>query len=289
MAVNFAPKTTIPDTPVPLVTWYKQWNAERILFFVVIAVFLVYGTFRAFENNFYSTTRVYEMATAAAQAAGSSVRSSTLFANGVVPHYLSPFYSPPIQNWFNLPFNLSPALFLLAFPGSFRFTCYFCRRTYYRAIGSPPGCAAREVLARSNYSGEREFPLYLQNLHRYTLYFIMVFVAFHWLHFFEGFMFSDNGRTRLGIGIGTLVIALDTIALSGYVASCHSFRHLIGGVVDRFSTETFRHKLWQKVSWLNQRHGFFVWFSLISVGLADVYIRFVCTGALPDAHILLMP
>ena len=129
MAVNITPRSSSEQSRTPLVTWYKQWNAERVLFFVVIGLFLVYGTFRAFENNFYSTMRVFE----------SAARPAGLFANGIVPHYLSPFYSPPIQDWFNLPFNLSPALFLLAFPGSFRFSCYFCRRTYYRAFGSPPG------------------------------------------------------------------------------------------------------------------------------------------------------
>jgi hypothetical protein len=280
MAVNFAPRASEGAARVPFVAWYKQWNAERIAFLLTIGVFLIYGTFRAFENNFYSTVRMYE----------SVARPAGLFANGVVPHYLSPFYSPPIQDWIALPFALSPALFLLAFPGSFRLTCYFCRRTYYRAIfGSPPGCAAREVMQRSNYSGETRLPLSLQNLHRYTLYFILIFVAFHWLHFVEAFAFADqaSGRTRLGIGVGTLVIALDTFALTAYVVSCHSFRHLIGGIMNRFSANPTRFKFWQKISWLNERHGLFFWVSLISVGLADVYIRLVSAGIISDLHVLL--
>jgi len=41
-------------------------------------------------------------------------------------------------NWF----RLSPALLILIFPLGFRFTCYYYRRSYYRAFWwSPPACA----------------------------------------------------------------------------------------------------------------------------------------------------
>lgn len=271
MSIHTSPVPDRRTSVVPMVSWQSAWGTERILVLLALGVFLIYGTFRAFENNLYDTTRV-----------------TTAFANGVVPHYLSPFYSPPIQNWFSLPFGLSAALFLLIFPGSFRFTCYFCRRTYYRAIfGTPPACAAREVLQRSRYTGEREFPWTLQNLHRYTLYFILIFVAFHWIHLFEALRFRDaTGATRFGIGVGTLVFGLDTIFLSLYVFSCHSFRHLIGGILDRFSASPLRHRLWVGVSHLNERHGLYFWLSLITVGLADFYVRSVCAGWITDLHVL---
>ena len=77
--------------------------------------------------------------------------------------YLSPFYSPlifikegvaggaPLAHawigtwpaWWPSFLPASPAFFILAFPGSFRFTCYYYRKAYYRAFtGTPPACAA---------------------------------------------------------------------------------------------------------------------------------------------------
>jgi hypothetical protein len=35
--------------------------------------------------------------------------------------------------------------------------------------------------------------------------------------------------THFGIGLGTLVLALNSTLLTLYTLSCHSFRHLIGG------------------------------------------------------------
>src|SRR5687767_12292534 len=84
------------------IRWQSAWSAERILVLLTFAAFIVYGAFRALENSLYDTTRM-----------------TATFAGQVMPHYLSPFYSPPIQNWIDLPFGLSASLFLLAFPGSF--------------------------------------------------------------------------------------------------------------------------------------------------------------------------
>ena len=49
--------------------------------------------------------------------------------------------------------------------------------------------------------------------------------------------FTDAaGQTTFGIGVGTLVLAANIVLLSGYTLGCHSFRHLVGGVLDQFST-----------------------------------------------------
>ena len=267
MSVNTAPRPNDAlDSVVPVPKWQSAWNRERIHTLLVLGVFLLWGTYRAFENNFFETTRM----------------AATTFADGIVPHYLSPFYSPPLHDIPGWPAVLSPALFLLAFPGSFRFSCYFCRRTYYRAIfGTPPACAARDVMKRATkYTGEKEFPLALNNLHRYTLYAIFVFVIFHWIHLVQAFNFGGH----FGVGVGTLIFGLDTVMLTLYVTSCHSFRHLVGGIVNKFSNAPGRHALWEKVTALNENHGLFFWLSLYSVGLADLYVRFVCTGAIQDLH-----
>ncbi|MDP6877510.1 MAG: hypothetical protein QGI18_02840, partial [Candidatus Marinimicrobia bacterium] len=88
--------------------------------------------------------------------------------------YLSPFYSPlifinPIANgaapmdhswfgswpewWPNL-IPASPAILILAGPLSFRMTCYYYRKFYYRAyFMSPPGCSVKGI-RNKKYKGE---------------------------------------------------------------------------------------------------------------------------------------
>jgi hypothetical protein len=39
------------------------------------------------------------------------------------------------------------------------------------------------------------------------------------------------------------------------------------------------------VSRLNERHGLFAWFSLVSVGLADLYVRAVACGSIRDVRL----
>lgn len=280
MAVSSTPRPG-GSKAIPEMQRQDTWWVEPVLVVTALVIFIIYGLFRAFENNYYDTVRMAE-----AQAG--------MFGQ-YTPHYLSPFYSPPIQDWYQsltggklLPF--SPSLLLLAFPGSFRMTCYFARRSYYRAFfWDPPACAVREIAQarRKNYTGERDFPFNLQNLHRYALYAIFVVVAFHWAHLIQALFFTDTaGKTHFGIGVGTLVIAVDTVMLSLYVFSCHSFRHLVGGVLNWFSSNKARYKVWMTVSALNARHGLFFWISLVTVGLADVYIRFVCHGNIPDLHLV---
>ena len=277
MAVNATQRSPLKTAALPAMERRDTWWIEPVLVVVSLVTFLIYGLWRAWENTFYDTLRMAEHLGAAH------------FAGGIVPHYLSPFYSPPIQDWFGSRLPLSAAFFLLAFPGSFRATCYFARRSYYRAFfWDPPACAVREIVQarRGTYTGEREFPMTVQNLHRYALYAIFVFVVFHWMHLGQAFFFDVNGKSHFGIGVGTLVFGLDTVLLSLYVASCHSFRHVVGGILNRFSPSQGRWAAWSRVSALNARHGLFFWLRLLSVGLADIYVRFVCSGAIPDFHIV---
>ena len=43
--------------------------------------------------------------------------------------------------------------------------------------------------------------------------------------------FTDaaTGGTTFGIGVGTLVLAVNAVLLGGYTFGCHSLRHLVGG------------------------------------------------------------
>ncbi len=229
------------------------WWVEILPVIVVLGGFGVYATLRAFEGKFYEWGP-----------------------------YLSPFYSPLIDaqhHWW----KLSPALLILAGPLGFRATCYYYRKAYYRAFFlDPPACAVGE--ARHSYCGETTFPFILQNVHRYFLYLAIIFLGFLWKDAIQAFFFDG----RFGIGVGTLVLLVNICLLTTYTLSCHSLRHLAGGKLDCFSCTTFgkpRYKAWRGITALNERHMLFAWLSLFSVGLADLYVRLVSSGAIQDARL----
>jgi hypothetical protein len=218
--------------------------------------------------------------------------------------YLSPFYSPtlftdlsvpgaaPVEHaWFGVwpdwlraiwpPFlPTSPAVLILAGPLSFRATCYYYRKFYYRAYFlSPPACAVG-ALPRGDYRGET-FLLIFQNLHRFTLY---IAIAYIFVLSYDAYLaFWREGH--FGIGVGTLVLLINPILLGTYTFGCHSFRHLVGGQLDCFSCDAqsnTRHGIWKGVSWLNARHMRFAWLSLFWVAFTDLYVRLVAMGAITD-------
>jgi hypothetical protein len=261
--------------PLPTGVRTDRWWIEPALVVATLGAFSVYAIWRALEGNYYDGVQALQHG--AAQA----------------PAYLSPFYSPPIHEWFpdfRARFFISPAFFVLVFPLSFRATCYYCRRSYYRAFfWDPPACSMPEpgMPRRKAYTGENAWPFLLQNLHRYALYAILVVVAFHYRHLYDAcFMVDAGGVRHVGIGLGTLVMALDTVLLSLYVFSCHSWRHLIGGGLNRLSSAPVRLSIWRAVSALNARHGLYFWLSLITVGLADLYVRLVASGMFVDPRII---
>ena len=230
------------------------WWVEGIPVVVVLSMFGAYATYRAFEGSYYEWGP-----------------------------YLSPFYSPlidPHHHWW----PLSPALLILGGPLGFRATCYYYRKAYYRAFFmDPPACAVEEGSGR-RYRGETAFPFILQNLHRYFLYLALIFIVFLWHDAIQGFLFPNG----FGVGVGSLVILANVILLTLYTFSCHSLRHLIGGKLDCFSCEVLgqqRHKAWLGLSFLNERHMLFAWMSLVSVGLADFYVRCVASGLITDLRL----
>jgi hypothetical protein len=232
---------------------HDAWWVEILPVIVVLGGFGIYATLRAFEGKFYEWGP-----------------------------YLSPFYSPLIDaqhHWW----KLSPALLILAGPLGFRATCYYYRKAYYRAFFlDPPACAVGE--ARHSYRGETAFPFILQNVHRYFLYLAIIFLGFLWKDAIQAFFFDG----KFGIGVGTLVLLVNICLLTTYTLSCHSLRHLAGGKLDCFSCATFgkpRYKAWRGITALNERHMLFAWLSLFSVGLADLYVRLVSSGAIQDARL----
>jgi hypothetical protein len=223
----------------------------------VLGGFIAYATWRTFEGSAYE----YEA-------------------------YLSPFYSPLFDvEWahrWGLGF-FTPAMLILPGPLSFRFTCYYYRKAYYRAFAwDPPACAVGER-APHRYNGEANLLLF-QNLHRYAMYVAVLFLFILWKDVVVAVVGWKDG---VHVGVGTLVMLVNVLLLSGYTFGCHSFRHMIGGGVNSYSTAALgaaRHGLWKLVTSLNERHMAFAWMSLFSVALTDLYIRTVASGGITDVR-----
>jgi hypothetical protein len=198
-------------------------------------------------------------------------------------------------------FDISPALLILPFPLLFRLTCYYYRKSVYRSyLADPFACAISEPkpLDRARYrkyTGERVFPLIAMNFHRYAFYTAVVFIVLLWIDTIRAFFFTMNaqgqsyadGAAHLGVGVGTLVFLINICLLTAYTFSCHSWRHLIGGGVDCYSCSALnrtKYGLWQKISYLNERHGLWALTSMVSVGLTDVYVWLVASGRLTDVR-----
>jgi hypothetical protein len=248
------------------------WWAQPLVTFTVLAAFVVYATWAALQGSHYE-----------------------------YGPYLSPFYSPLLfgpgpHSWFGdlarpawwpsvIPF--SAAILILWAPGGFRFTCYYYRGAYYKAFwADPPSCAVGEP--RKSYLGENSFPLILQNVHRYFLYLALLFLIVLWRDVWEALWFVDpaTGAESFGIGMGTLALAANSTLLTGYTLGCHSFRHLIGGRLDRFSKHPTQLKLYDTACRFNCHHSTWAWASLFSVALADLYVRLCSMGVITDWRII---
>ena len=245
------------------------WWVAPLLTFIGLGSFVVYSTWAAFQGQHYS------------------------FGN-----YLSPFYSPeifgnsphamfgPPPSWLPSWLPFSPALLILWAPGGFRFTCYYYRGAYYKAMWADPiACAVGEP--RKGYRGENWFPLIIQNIHRYFLYLAIFFLFFLAYDAWRALWFvGADGKEHLGLGIGTIVLTANVFCLGFYTLSCHSLRHLIGGVYDVLSNKPIRKKAYGCVSSLNKRHMLFAWISLFVVGFSDIYVRLCSMGIWSDIRIL---
>ena len=172
-------------------------------------------------------------------------------------------------------------------PLGFRATCFYYRKAYYRFyFADPPGCAVGEPQAHKRYAMENAFPFILQNVHRYFLYLAFIPLFFLWLDLVPAFYHGGQPR----IGLGGVVFLVNVILLTGYSLSCHSLRHILGGRLDCFSCSRrtkVRYSLWQRATTLNRRHMSWAWASLISVTLADVYVRALALGIITDPAIRL--
>lgn len=241
------------------------WTTPAVVSAVFLS-FVVYATWAAFQGNHYHYMKDGR-------------------------DYLSPFYSPelwgdPEHAWFGgkpawWPWFVTPALLILPFPGLFRFTCYYYRGAYYKAVWlDPPTCAVGEP--RKSYWGENSLPLIMQNVHRYFMYIALLFLIVLAWDAIKAFRFADG----FGIGVGSLVLTLNVILLGGYTLGCHSLRHIVGGHVDQLTKAPLRQKAHDCVTCFNRKHMQWAWCSLIWVAFSDVYVRLCSMGIWSDWRIL---
>ncbi|MES2125326.1 MAG: succinate dehydrogenase [Gemmatimonadota bacterium] len=244
------------------------WWIQPLITFLILSAFVVYATWAAFQGKYYHY--------------GS---------------YISPFYSPelfgesphalfgPQPAWWPGWMPFSPALLILWMPGGFRFTCYYYRGAYYKAFWADPvNCAVGEP--RNSYLGEHSFPLILQNVHRFFLFLALPFLVFLSVDVYQALWFTAaDGSREFGVGVGTLVLLANLILLSGYTLGCHSFRHAVGGLLDRISERPVRKALYDCSSCLNRGHMKWAWCSLVMVAFADLYVRLCAMGIWHDVRL----
>jgi hypothetical protein len=245
------------------------WWIHPLLVVIGLSTFIVYSTWAAFQGKDY------------------------FFGN-----YVSPFYSPEIfgnsphawfggkPTWWPSWLLFSPALFSLWAPGGFRLTCYYYRGAYYKAFWADPlACTVGEP--RKTYLGERSFPLIMQNVHRYFMHVAIVFIGILAYDVWKAVHFSNpaTGRDSFGIGIGTIVLAINVYLLGGYTFGCHSLRHLIGGFRDQLGGSKSAFAAYRCVTCLNSRHMMWAWMSLFWVGFTDLYVRLCSMGVWRDVRI----
>jgi len=245
------------------------WWVQPLLTFLGLSAFVVYSTWAAFQGNHYE-----------------------------FGPYLSPFYSPllfgegphawlgPVPEWWPGALPFSAALLILWAPGGFRFTCYYYRGAYYKAFwADPPSCSVGEP--RKKYLGEASFPLILQNVHRYFLYLAPGFLIVLAYDVWKALWFDNGaGGETLGVGVGTILLAVNVLFLGSYTFGCHSLRHLVGGRRDEISKSSVCAASYACTSALNRRHMLFAWLSLFSVGFSDLYVRLCSMGIWHDFRIL---
>ena len=143
-----------------------NWWIEPLWTGLGFFAFVIYTTWAVFQADYYWWS-------AGAQGFGG---------------YLSPFYSPlvfidptalgsaPLSHsllgswptwWPNL-IPASPAIFILFGPLSFRLTCYYYRKFYYRAyFMAPPACAVQGI-GQEDYKGETNLFLFQNRIYSKT-------------------------------------------------------------------------------------------------------------------------
>ena len=252
-----------------------DWWKSPLVMAIYLGIAVAYATWRGFmEADFW----IFEEF-------GRSAGNQTMAIESNGSHVLSPLFSPLIVpgedglgSW--VPESLwwmSPAMFILIIPAGFRGTCYYYRKAYYRSfMANPAACAVSTPFG--DYNGERRLFLF-QNLHRYFMYLAVAYLFVLSYDVLLATQFHADGKAdSFGVSVGTLVLLLNVIMLGGYTLGCHSFRHAIGGIRNRFRNGggAIAEACWKSCTGLNKNHNKWAIISLFWVMFSDFYV-YACT------------
>ena len=256
--------------------WWKGPTAMA----AYLGIMIIYSTWRGFmEADFWIFSEL-------GLSGGQGGATGTMAIESEGSHVLSPLFSPliiPGEGGLGGPVPkflwwMSPAMFILIFPAGFRGTCYYYRKAYYRAfLQQPTACAVSKPALSpwKGYKGEKGL-LIIQNLHRYFLYAALAYLPILSWDVYLSTHFSGGAS---GFSVGTLVLALNVILLSGYTLGCHAFRHLVGGGSNDWTSSPIariKYKFWKMSTHLNEHHKNWALVSLFWVMFADLYV-YACT------------
>ncbi len=261
-----------------------DWWKSPLAMGIYLGIAVLYATWRGFmEADFWIFSEFGNSACGAAS--GVITECQTLAIESEGSHVLSPLFSPLVVpgkdglgSW--VPESLwwmSPAMFILFIPAGFRGTCYYYRKAYYRSfMVSPAACSVSTPFG--DYKGESRLFLF-QNIHRYFMYLAVAYLFVLSYDVLLATQFHATGSaTSYGVSVGTLVLLLNVIMLGGYTLGCHSFRHAIGGIRNRFRNGggAVAEACWKSCTKLNKNHGNWAIYSLFWVMFSDFYI-YACT------------
>jgi hypothetical protein len=217
---------------------------------------------------------------------GRSAGHQTMWIESEGSHVLSPLFSPlviPRGDGLGsmVPLELawmSPAMFILIFPIGFRATCYYYRKAYYRAfMQQPTGCAVSKPW--DEYSGETGL-LLVQNLHRYFMYVALIYLPILSYDVWMSVNFHSAANVHsYGVSVGSMMLLVNLILLTGYCFGCHAFRHLVGGGANEWTANPMsrlKYRMWRFSTLFNENHRDWALYSLFWVMIADFYI-YACT------------
>ncbi|MDP6906280.1 MAG: hypothetical protein QF440_02565 [Candidatus Thalassarchaeaceae archaeon] len=260
------------------------WKGPTAMVFY-LGIMIIYATWRGFmEADFWIFSEF--------GLSGNQGGSAGTMAIEEGSHILSPLFSPlilpgegtlggPIPEWM---WWMSPAMFILIFPAGFRGTCYYYRKAYYRVFFQhPTACAVSKPW--NAYKGETGL-LVVQNLHRYFMYAALAYLP---LLSWDVYLAARHDGGTWVISVGTLVLALNVLMLTGYTLGCHAFRHIIGGGSNDWTSTPIarlKYKLWNFSTKLNEHHKDWALYSLFWVMFADFYIYACTMGWWTDAVLL---
>jgi hypothetical protein len=261
-----------------------QWWKSPIAMASFLGFMIAYATWRGFmEADFWFFAEF-----------GRSAGQQTMYIESNGSHVLSPLFSPIILPGKGILggfvpeylYWMSPAMFILIIPAGFRGTCYYYRKAYYRSFfASPAACTVSTPYDK--YNGETKLFLF-QNLHRYFMYLAVAYLFILSWDVLLSIQYHSGEISSFGISVGTLVLALNVILLGGYTLGCHSFRHMVGGIRNKFrgGGGAAAEACWKACTGLNKHHNKWALYSLFWVMFADFYIYMCTIGVWTDIVLL---